>query len=107
MIRYLPFLLVLAVWILAFVDCLNTPPEQVRRLPKTVWLLVILLAGWMLAGPVAWFEAGRPRRGARTAPAPAGQDGWVAPDDNPEFLRALGEAIRARGEDGQGGVPRG
>ncbi|MGX1854389.1 PLD nuclease N-terminal domain-containing protein [Streptomyces sp. NBC_01456] len=95
MLRYLPFLLVLALWIYAFIDCLNTPESQVRGLPKVVWVLIILLFGEVLVGPVAWLVAGKQRR-----PVPA--DGatpsawhrdrgtrWVAPDDNPEFLRSL------------------
>ena len=107
MIRYLPFLLVLALWIFAFIDCLNTPEQQVRNLPKVVWVLVILLFGEVLIGPVAWLAAGRPRPGLRggdpmtggagfgtgfgtgLGTAAAEQTHWVAPDDNPEFLRSL------------------
>src|SRR4051794_25847071 len=80
MLRYLPFLLVLALWIYAFVDCLNTPEEEVRALPKVAWVIVILLFGEVLVGPVAWLVAGKVR-GARAQ--------WVAPDDNPEFLKSL------------------
>ncbi|MEU1076798.1 MULTISPECIES: PLD nuclease N-terminal domain-containing protein [unclassified Streptomyces] len=83
MLRYLPFLLVLALWIYAFIDCLNTPEEEVRGLPKVVWVIVILLFGEVLLGPVAWFFAGRPRRVAGR------RGGWTAPDDNPEFLAGL------------------
>ncbi|GAA3056586.1 hypothetical protein GCM10020000_43850 [Streptomyces olivoverticillatus] len=86
MLRYLPFLLVLALWIYAFIDCLNTPEDEVRGLPKMAWVLVILLFGEVLLGPVAWLIAGRPR--SRRA-APGGGQRWVAPDDNPEFLRSL------------------
>ncbi|MFE3634856.1 PLDc N-terminal domain-containing protein [Streptomyces cellostaticus] len=93
MLRYLPVLLVLALWIHAFVDCLNTPEEEVRHLPKGVWLLVVLLSGWMLVGPVAWLVAGRVRQSAAanggTAAGRGPDSGWVAPDDNPEFLKSL------------------
>ncbi|GAA1881226.1 PLD nuclease N-terminal domain-containing protein [Streptantibioticus ferralitis] len=103
MTRYLPFLLVLALWIYAFIDCLNTPEQQVRNLPKVVWVLIILLFGEVLIGPIAWLAAGRPRAGLRHAgpatsaggygmTAPAEQTHWVAPDDNPEFLRSLSVA---------------
>lgn len=85
MLRYLPFLLILALWIYAFVDCLNTPENEVRGLPKIAWVFVILLFGEVLVGPVAWLAAGRPRR----APARATERQWVAPDDNPDFLRSL------------------
>ncbi|WP_225835317.1 PLD nuclease N-terminal domain-containing protein [Streptomyces sp. NK08204] len=88
MLRYLPFLLVLALWIYAFVDCLNTPEEEVRHLPKVVWVIVILLFGEVLVGPVAWLITGRARR---TPAYGATGAAWVAPDDNPEFLRSLGK----------------
>ncbi|MFG2303417.1 PLD nuclease N-terminal domain-containing protein [Actinacidiphila glaucinigra] len=96
MIRYIPFLLVLALWIYAFIDCLNTPEEQVRGLPKVVWVIVILLFGEVLIGPIAWLVAGK----HRTAPAGGSTPSewhrnhrtqWVAPDDNPEFLHSLRE----------------
>lgn len=84
MLRYLPFLLVLALWIYAFIDCLNTPEKEVRKLPKVVWVIIILLFGEVLLGPIAWLVVGRPRR----TPAGGGTK-FVAPDDNPEFLRSL------------------
>ncbi|MFJ9179098.1 PLD nuclease N-terminal domain-containing protein [Streptomyces sp. NPDC102360] len=84
MLRYLPFLLVLALWIYTFIDCLNTPEKEVRGLPKLAWVFIILLFGQVLLGPIAWLVAGRPRR----APA-GGRARFVAPDDNPEFLRSL------------------
>jgi len=87
MLRYLPFLLVLALWIYAFVDCLNTPEEDVRGMPKLAWVFVILLFGEVLVGPVAWLIAGRPRRTGAEETAAPGQ--WIAPDDNPEFLKSL------------------
>ncbi|MEV6568992.1 PLD nuclease N-terminal domain-containing protein [Streptomyces kronopolitis] len=95
MLRYLPFLLVLALWVYAFIDCVNTPESQVRGLPKVVWVLIILLFGEVLVGPVAWLVAGKQRRPARadgSTPLPWHRDRgttWVAPDDNPEFLRSL------------------
>ncbi|MDH6217792.1 PLD nuclease N-terminal domain-containing protein [Streptomyces pseudovenezuelae] len=89
MLRYLPFLLVLALWIYAFIDCLNTPEEQVRKpLPKVAWVIVILLFGEVLVGPIAWLVAGKKRTAPGAGPA---QGRWVAPDDNPEFLKSLDE----------------
>ncbi|GGU37210.1 PLD nuclease N-terminal domain-containing protein [Streptomyces violascens] len=89
MLRYLPFLLVLALWIYAFIDCLNTPEEEVKGLPKVVWIIIILLFGEVLIGPVAWLAAGKVRRGGS---APGGR--WTAPDDNPAFLASLGESSK-------------
>lgn len=94
MLRYLPFLLVLALWIYAFIDCLNTPEEEVRGLPKVVWVIIILLFGEVLVGPIAWIVAGRNRRGPASGATPPEGHGnrrtsWTAPDDNPEFLSTL------------------
>ncbi|MCS0602848.1 PLD nuclease N-terminal domain-containing protein [Streptomyces sp. LP11] len=86
MLRYLPVLLVLALWIYAFVDCLNTPEDDVRHLPKVVWVIIVLLFGEVLVGPVAWLVTGKVRHGAGRRSAGGG---WVAPDDNPEFLKSL------------------
>ncbi|MCR8576524.1 PLD nuclease N-terminal domain-containing protein [Streptomyces sp. Isolate_219] len=95
MLRYLPFLLVLALWIYAFIDCLNTPESQVRGLPKVVWVLIILLFGEVLVGPVAWLVAGKQRqpvKGGGSTPSEWHRNRrtkFVAPDDNPEFLQSL------------------
>jgi hypothetical protein len=89
MLRYLPFILVLAVWIYAFIDCLNTPEKEVRKLPKVAWVLIILLFGQVLLGPIAWFAVGRPRRNAPYGATRPDERRWVAPDDNPEFLKSL------------------
>ncbi|MFI6490575.1 PLD nuclease N-terminal domain-containing protein [Streptomyces sp. NPDC050564] len=94
MLRYLPFLLVLALWIYAFIDCLNTPEEEVRGLPKVVWVIIILLFGEVLVGPIAWLVAGRNRRGPAGGSTPSEwhrnhRTQYVAPDDNPEFLNSL------------------
>lgn len=92
MLRYLPFILVLAVWIYAFIDCLNTPEKEVRKLPKVAWVIIILLFGQVLLGPVAWFIVGRPRKNAPYGATRPDERRWVAPDDNPEFLKSINEA---------------
>lgn len=92
MLRYLPFLLVLAVWIYAFIDVLNTPEKEIRHLPKVVWVIIVLLFGEVLLGPIAWFVTGKARKTPAGGGGPrAGRGGgqWVAPDDNPEFLKSL------------------
>ncbi|WP_260639415.1 PLD nuclease N-terminal domain-containing protein [Streptomyces angustmyceticus] len=95
MLRYLPVLLVLALWIYAFIDCLNTPESQVRGLPKVIWVIIILLFGEVLVGPVAWLVAGKQRQpaaGGGSTPSVWHRNHratFVAPDDNPEFLASL------------------
>lgn len=96
MFRYLPYLLVLALWIYAFIDCLNTPEHEVRGLPKVVWVIIILLFGEVLVGPIAWLVAGKVRHASAGGSTPSEwhrnhRTTWVAPDDNPDFLRSLKE----------------
>lgn len=91
MIRLLPWVLTVAVTVYAVVDCIQTDDAQVRGLPKLLWLLLILL--FPIVGAIAWFIAGRPRRGtagsgpgrgpSHRPPPPRG------PDDDPDFLRRL------------------
>ncbi|MFD0355438.1 PLD nuclease N-terminal domain-containing protein [Streptomyces sp. NPDC127110] len=100
MLRYLPFLLILALTIYAFIDCLNTPEEEVKHLPKTVWVLIILL--FSIVGPVVWLFAGRKRSavGGGGGGGRARRQQWVAPDDNPEFLKSLREEQEKNGDKG-------
>ncbi|MGW7583388.1 PLD nuclease N-terminal domain-containing protein [Kitasatospora sp. NPDC054768] len=98
----LTIVLPLALWVWAFVDCLTTPEDKVKHLPKVVWVLIVLL--FPPLGPIAWLIAGKQRGFLRTAPAgagpghpaddrpgrPAPRGGRpLAPDDDPEFLASL------------------
>ncbi|HEY9437336.1 MAG TPA: PLD nuclease N-terminal domain-containing protein [Streptomyces sp.] len=87
MLRALIYLLPLALAVYSFIDCLNTPENEVRHLPKVAWVFIILL--FWVAGPLVWFLKGK----KRTAPG----GGWVAPDDNPEFLKSLGNGAEKDG----------
>ena len=102
MLRVAAVLLGLAVYIWFIVDVVRTSGSSVRTLPKFVWLLIVILIP--LIGGVLWLLGGRPRgqgrRGRKRGP--------VAPDDDPAFLRQLGDDAwaermkRRRGEaDGQ------
>ena len=100
MLRYLPFLLIIALTIYAFIDCLNTPEEEVKHLPKVVWVIIILL--FSIVGPVVWLFAGKKRSltGGNGGGGGRRRTQWVAPDDNPEFLKSLREEQdRKRDED--------
>ncbi len=78
------FVVTLGIWAYAFFDCASTPQESVRRLPKWAWLLIILL--FDIPGSIGWFIVGRPKRNPGQRP---GRTQFVAPDDNPDFLRKL------------------
>lgn len=113
MVRLLPLLLIFAFTLFAVIDCLAHDDEDIRALPKVIWVLIILL--FMPLGPIAWFIAGRPRKSARTQPAApddvvggysmgngstSGRPGRpIAPDDDPEFLRRLDEQQRKQRRD--------
>lgn len=97
------FFVNIALLAIALIDCLSTDREEIRTLPKTAWVLIILLLP--AVGPGVWFASGRPApsltplddplRGndpARTKPRP------IAPDDDPEFLRSLSAATRQADE---------
>jgi hypothetical protein len=83
MTRVVPVLIGLGLAIYAFVDCIQTDGSRVRGIPKTVWLIVIVVIPFI--GPIGWLVAGkertRPDRGRRRGP--------LGPDDDPDFLRGL------------------
>ncbi|MFJ6465745.1 PLD nuclease N-terminal domain-containing protein [Streptomyces sp. NPDC091387] len=99
MLRALIYLLPLALTIYAFIDCLNTPEDEAKHLPKIAWVFIILL--FWIVGPIVWLAAGKVREMPAGGRAPGEWHGgrrtrWVAPDDNPDFLKSL------KGEDRKG-----
>ncbi|MEU5387969.1 PLD nuclease N-terminal domain-containing protein [Kitasatospora cineracea] len=99
MLRVVPVVALLALWVWAFIDCLTTPEDEVRHLPKVVWVIIVLF--FPLVGSIAWLVAGRDRTGARRRQVawPSGPTAGypeyerprrpLAPDDDPEFLASL------------------
>jgi hypothetical protein len=87
-VRYLPFLISLALTVYALFSCIQTRTEDVPYLPKLVWLVLIVFVPF--AGPIVWLlmsrNAGRSERPARRTPTPGRP---VAPDDDPDFLATL------------------
>jgi hypothetical protein len=84
MLRVIAVLLGLAVYIWFVVDVLRTSGASVRTLPKFVWLLIVVLVP--LLGGLLWLLGGRPRGQRRRR-----RRGPTAPDDDPAFLRQLGD----------------
>jgi hypothetical protein len=104
MLRLLPVLIILGLALLALIDCLARDQDEIRGLPKVVWVFVILL--FPLLGSLAWFVAGRPREatgwgygGAAPRSARPQPKRPLAPDDDPEFLRGLDTRRRDDEED--------
>lgn len=81
----------LALSIYAFIDCITTQEQDVRHIPKPLWAILILL--FPLVGSVSWLIVGRNRSSTagrlRGGPSRRSGGGWVAPDDNPDFLKSL------------------
>lgn len=104
MIRVLPALIELGLLIYCLIDCIQTPPDEVRNLGKVWWIVLIILLP--LIGSIAWLVAGRPTRGRGTVPWPSTRTaGFPAyerprpaaprgPDDDPEFLRQMSASNR-------------
>ncbi|NEC86169.1 PLD nuclease N-terminal domain-containing protein [Streptomyces sp. SID12501] len=95
MLRVLLILVPLALSIYAFIDCVTTQEKDVRFMPKPVWAILILL--FPLVGSISWLIIGRDRATAQRLGASGGQ--WIAPDDNPEFLKSLKDEKADRPED--------
>lgn len=105
--RYIiPIALGVVVFVYGLIDCLRSEPNDVRSIPKSAWVLVIVVLN--VIGVGLWFLFGRPQYatagsnaqmgGAPAAPQRPSASSYgrsVAPDDNPEFLRNL-EVDRAQ-----------
>ena len=95
MLRFLPYVLEIALLVYCLIDCIQT--DVPRNLSKTTWVFVIILLP--LVGGIAWLVAGRPeRRPARNVPWPSTQTAGFpeyerprrsSPDDDPEFLAGM------------------
>ncbi|MCW2607078.1 MAG: hypothetical protein JWO60_1771 [Frankiales bacterium] len=109
------FLAVVEVTLLVYcaLNVITTPEEQVRNLPKLLWLVLVLF--FPLVGGIAWLVAGRPQGPPRSLPY-KGNTGLPPsstprrpvrpsnPDDDEDFQRQLRaraeeQRRRARGED--------
>jgi len=103
------FALALTVW--AVVEAFAADPERVRGLPKSIWVIIVLL--FLVFGAIAWFIFGRPRGNkALSRSKTSRSNGWgasagaaprrpapMAPDDDPEFLLRLREQMRKKPDD--------
>ena len=95
----MPFLTIASFALIAYalVDVITTDAHLIRNLPKLLWVLVIILVP--IIGPLTWLLLGRPQ-GASLLPGTTSRDAAaprrqrrqpLAPDDDPDFLRRLGD----------------
>lgn len=106
MLRFILILIPIAVTIYALIDAISAPKQNVRSLPKALWIFLIVVL-W-IGGAVLWFFFGRPKKVAgdpgngRTAiNRPQG------PDDDPEFLSDLDWQRRKNNQQSPGTDPDG
>jgi hypothetical protein len=98
-VRFLPVIVEIGLLVYCLIDCVQSPEGDVRNLPKTVWIFLIILLP--IVGSVTWLVAGRPQTtGRRPVPWPSTQTAGFpeferpkpprGPDDDPAFLARLG-----------------
>jgi Phospholipase_D-nuclease N-terminal len=91
MLRFILAVAAIGVTVYAAIDCMRSPAEQLRTLPKVVWLLVIAVTLPIGAlGGIGYLVFGRPHPEPGMGPGGGGQiHRGPAPDDDPDFLRSL------------------
>ncbi len=85
MLRALFTIFIIGFTLYSFFDCARTDQDQVRKLPKWGWLLIILLFEFM--GALAWQFIGKPK--GNRAPRTRRPGKIIPPDDDPDFLRKI------------------
>ena len=89
----------LCLLVYCLLNVITTPEEQVRNLPKLLWVLLCFVP---IVGPIAWLVAGRPQGPATSLPYKGnrgippeydrpGRATAASPDDDEAFLRGLRE----------------
>lgn len=116
MVRILFFVAMIALTIYAAADWHRTPEDEMPgKLPKAIWLLIILFTATIAAiGPIVWLTLRWVSRAEKKQTrAPKAPQRPTAPDDDPEFLFRLERDIqrkrreeerrkREQGKDGDG-----
>ena len=116
MVRILFFVAMIVLTIYAAADWHRTPEDEMPgKLPKAIWLLIILFTATIAAiGPIVWLALRWVSRAEKKQTrAPKAPQRPTAPDDDPEFLFRLERDIqrkrreeerrkREQGKDGDG-----
>ncbi len=91
MLRVILILIPVAVTIYALIDAITAPRDEIRSLPKWLWIFMIIVL--FFGGAVLWFFFGRPNKASREGGSGGGGGGGTprpqGPDDDPDFLSKL------------------
>lgn len=99
MVRILFFVAMIALTIYAAADWHRTPEDEMPgKLPKAIWLLIILFTATIAAiGPIVWLALRWVSRAEKKQTrAPKAPQRPTAPDDDPEFLFRLERDIQRK-----------
>ena len=99
MVRILLFVAMIALTIYAAADWHRTPEDEMPgKLPKAIWLLIILFTATIAAiGPIVWLALRWVSRAEKKQTrAPKTPQRPTAPDDDPEFLFRLERDIQRK-----------
>lgn len=99
MARVFFFVIMLALTIYAAADWHRTPEDEMPgKLPKPIWLLIILFTATIAAiGPIVWLVLRWVSRAEKTQQSrPTKPSHPIAPDDDPEFLFRLERDIQRK-----------
>jgi hypothetical protein len=82
-------------WLWAIYDVVTTDVSRIRNLPKIMWVLVVVLLGWLGIGPLLWVFLGRPARtsGAATHPQAQRRPRRLAAAPEPEAPRDVAQRV--------------
>lgn len=95
-------LVFLGIWIYALFDVISTDADEVRNLPKLVWVVVVLLL--IEIGAIAWLLLGRPQKWRAVKPPPSrfvpvgDLDGPRPPVVDDPSLGGMSDLVREREE---------
>ena len=87
-------LALVGLWAFSLFDAVTSDPTRVRRLPKLVWIVLVVLLPDV--GAVAWLLLGRPQR--EYVPADTKRRRRVlGPEDAPDFEERIRRGMRREG----------
>lgn len=98
MLRFLPFVVELALLVYCLIDCVQSDGDRVRNLSKGWWVVLIVVLP--IAGGIAWLVAGRPQAPRRQVSWPSTATAGFTEHERPRrFTEDPAEEGRRRAEE--------